>query len=94
VSAEEISPALSDERDWWLRRLLTAEQAAYRAGYAAEQRAGYERGARQLEAEWPAVIRALAGPSLAELELLRWGPGGRERFGDPRPGDRFPRVVA
>jgi hypothetical protein len=21
------------------------------------------------------------------LELLRWGPGGRRRFGDPRPGD-------
>ncbi|WP_345433797.1 hypothetical protein [Actinoallomurus vinaceus] len=25
--------------------------------------------------------------SHAELEALRWGPGGREHFGDPRPGD-------
>lgn len=25
----------------------------------------------------------------AELEAERWGPGGREHFGDPRPGD-FP----
>lgn len=23
----------------------------------------------------------------AKLEVLRWGPGGREHFGDPRPGD-------
>jgi hypothetical protein len=22
-----------------------------------------------------------------ELEIRRWGPGGREHFGDPRPGD-------
>jgi hypothetical protein len=22
-----------------------------------------------------------------ELEILRWGPGGRARYGDPRPGD-------
>ena len=25
----------------------------------------------------------------AELETRRWGPGGREHFADPRPGD-FP----
>ncbi len=23
----------------------------------------------------------------AELEVRRWGPGGREHFADPRPGD-------
>ena len=28
-----------------------------------------------------------SGPSHAELEERRWGPGGREHFGDPRPGD-------
>lgn len=26
-------------------------------------------------------------PAHRELELRRWGPGGREHFGDPRPGD-------
>lgn len=30
-------------------------------------------------------------PDPAELELLRWGPGGREHFGDVRPGD-YPRT--
>lgn len=32
---------------------------------------------------------AAIGPSWAELERRRWGPGGRLHFGDPRPGD-FP----
>jgi hypothetical protein len=27
------------------------------------------------------------GPTHADLEALRWGPGGRKRFGDRRPGD-------
>lgn len=35
-------------------------------------------------------ILGLAGgdrPDFAELEVRRWGPGGRERAADPRPGD-------
>jgi hypothetical protein len=75
-----------------LRRRLGRE--AYAAGLAEGYRAGYERGARLVEAEWPAVMAPLSGPSLAELERLRWGPGGRKRFGDPRPGDRSPRMEA
>jgi hypothetical protein len=85
---------LSDERDRWQARLLDAERAAYMLGAADGYRQGYERGARLLEAAWPAVVAPLAGPSLAELELLRWGPGGREHFGDPRTADRCGRERA
>lgn len=69
---------------------------AYEHGRADGWRQGYERGARLLEAEWPQIAAVVTpgAPRLAELELLRWGPGGRERFGDPRPGDRFPRMEA
>ncbi len=72
-----------------LRRQLCRE--AYERGRADGWRAGYERGARLLEATWPAVSATVTagGPSHAELEARRWGPGGREHFGDPRPGDRF-----
>ena len=37
---------------------------------------------------WNRIARAaVRGPSHAELEEKRWGPGGREHFADPRPGD-------
>lgn len=76
-----------------LRRQLCRE--AYEDGLAEGWRRGYEYGARLRGAEWPAIIRRLlAGPSRAEVELFRWGPGGRKRFGDPRPGDRSPRMEA
>lgn len=75
-----------------LRRQLCRE--AYEAGLADGYRRGYELGARLREAEWPAVIAPLSAPSLAELDQLRWGPGGREHFGDPRPGDRYPKLEA
>jgi hypothetical protein len=75
---------LSDERDRWER--LCA--AAYREGWQAAEQAraddygtgyydgilGRKRFEHQLAQE-------------AELELLRWGPGGPEHFGDLRPGD-------
>lgn len=77
--------ALSDERDTWTARLLAAERDAYQAGYADGDRAGYERGARVLDAEWSAPAPA---PDFAEIEARRWGPGGRQHFGDARPGDR------
>jgi hypothetical protein len=78
---------LSGERDAWQARLGDEYRLGWKLGYEAGRREGYEAGARQLEAEWPAIVRPLAGPSLQELELRRWGPGGRARFGDPRPGD-------
>ena len=40
---------------------------------------------------WDEITRPATrkGPDFAELERRRWGEGGREHFGDPRPGD-FP----
>jgi len=62
--------------------------------YQAGQRAGFESGYRQANADeaaaWAKVARPVAhGISHAELEERRWGPGGRTHFADPRPGD-FP----
>ena len=80
--------AVSDERDQWIRRLLDAERAAYRAGFEAGRVAEKQHADRA----WSAVPvqKAQLGPSYAELSLLRWGPGGRHAFGDPKPGDRAP----
>lgn len=78
---------LSGERDRWERRILDAERAAYLLGREDGYRDGYEHGARLREAEWPDVIKSLDGDPVAELEKERWGPGGREHFADPRPGD-------
>jgi len=51
----------------------------------------FEAGRREAEAEmaaqWSRVTAATRGPDLAEIEERRWGPGGREHFADPRPGD-------
>jgi hypothetical protein len=54
----------------------------------------YEAGRRAAEAEQAEAWHQLAAPvahgiPYAELEERRWGPGGREHFADPRPGD-FP----
>jgi hypothetical protein len=89
ISAAAVADTLrlSDERDQWLRRLLDAERIAYLLGHADGYRDGYERGARLIEASWPSVVSRLSGSTLAELEVRRWGPGGRAHFGDPRPGD-------
>jgi hypothetical protein len=62
--------------------------------YQAGQRAGFEAGYRQADADqaarWAQIARPVVhGISHAELEERRWGPGGRARFADPRPGD-FP----
>jgi hypothetical protein len=81
----------SDERDQWMKRL----HAEYRAGFSIGYELGVEEGRRQTLAEEGAWRRgtaaltrdAMAGPPFADLEFLRWGPDGRERFADPRPGD-------
>jgi hypothetical protein len=81
---------LSDERDRWLRRLLAAERAAYKRGVEAGIEIGRRLEADDLAAEWKRIAAPVArGVPLAELERRRWGLGGRERFGDPRPDD-FP----
>src|ERR1039458_6078932 len=71
------------------RRQLCAD--VYAVGLAAGLARGYERCAADYERLWREAAHPAArgGPSHADLELLRWGPGGRDHFGDPRPGD-FP----
>lgn len=69
--------------------------AGYRTGFAAGQHVGYARCEASYAESWRPIaehVRNL-GPSHAELEVRRWGPGGRERFGDNwLPGD-FPGVA-
>lgn len=68
-------------------------EAAYRAGYAAGHDVGYGRAQAEMERDWKTVAAQVRGyantPAQAVLEARRWGPGGREHFGDRRPGD-FP----
>ena len=68
---------------------LTEAETAYRNQlarqmYQAGQRAGFQAGYRQANADeaarWAEVARPVA---------RRWGSGGRAHFADPRPGD-FP----
>lgn len=78
---------------------LAEAETAYRLQlaremYQAGQRAGFEAGYRQADADeaaaWAMVTRPVThGVSHAELEGRRWGSGGRARFAEPRPGD-FP----
>jgi hypothetical protein len=69
--------------------LTPREWAIYVRGYES----GYAKGAADVtaerDAEWNEIARPIArgGPGHVELEALRYGPGGREHFGDPRPGD-------
>lgn len=76
---------LSDRRDMWLRRVYEAARAAYELGLEH----GAEAQARAADRSWARGPLCLvpSGPTLAELEQRRWGPGGRERFGERRPGD-------
>ena len=63
----------------------------YRAGCEHGYAIGYAAAEADMAAAWRAVADPVArgGPEYAELEERRWGPEGREHFGDPRPGD-FP----
>jgi hypothetical protein len=79
--------ALSDERDTWLRRVYASWKDGYRAGYEAGDAAGTRRTQREWHVTNAGLPRSILGPTWAELELRRWGPGGRAHFGDPRPGD-------
>jgi hypothetical protein len=81
-------PDLSAEVE--LRRQLVRGigRDAYQRGY----HAGYERAERDMARRWDEIARPVSrgGPIHQELEERRWGPGGRQAFGDPRPGDRYP----
>ena len=65
-------------------------ETAYRLQLAREM---YQAGRRDAEADmaqaWRRAAAAVNGPQLKEIEERRWGPGGRQAFGNPRPGD-FP----
>ena len=71
---------------------LAEAEIRYRNQVAREMAAAaYERG--QVDGYLRAIADVKAvqhGMALdAQLEAARWGPGGREHFADPRPGD-FP----
>jgi hypothetical protein len=89
VSREEaIEAAEAIEAETRYRNQLA--RSMYEAGHADGYRAGYRQADADQAARWNQAARAgLCGPSHAELEERRWGPGGRARFADPRPGD-FP----
>lgn len=82
--------ALTDPAaEWKYRRALCRE--AYDRGHLAGYHQGYEQAVRDLERNWQVVAKKVkkgaSGPTHAELETVRYGPGGREHFSDPRPGD-------
>jgi hypothetical protein len=70
-----------------VRYRLQSGREAYEAG----RQAGYRQAKAEEEARWRQAPRTVVhgGPSHAQMEARRWGPGGREHFADPRPGD-FP----
>jgi hypothetical protein len=75
--------ALSDERDAWERWADAAWRDGYRAGYAA----GYDRGYAQAVDDWKVVAEVKVGRSFAELDRLRYPPGGRLSWLIPRDGE-------
>jgi hypothetical protein len=81
--------AMSDERDMWERVALRREREALRTARAEGYQAGREAVTDEQDAEWRQACKAVArsGASHTDLEEWRWGSGGREHFGDPRPGD-------
>ena len=76
--------ALSDERDAHLAARLAAWREGFAAGQAAhagDYPAGYVDGAlARKHAQHDAV-------EYARVLAARWGPGGRDHFAGPRPGD-------
>ncbi len=76
----------------------TARLAMWRDGWRAachhhsgDYETGFADGILAYKAAQHATLAAaavLGDPAvLAATELTRWGPGGRARFADPRPGD-------
>jgi hypothetical protein len=77
--------ALSDERDWWERRLHAAECAAFDRGVAYGYDRGYDDGIADRKREQQYMLEAL------QVHGRRWEvrgePRSRETFGQPDPGD-------
>jgi len=92
MDPQDIAALIDPAAEWRYRRQLCRE--AYDRGYAEAWEAGRralleELATAQRIACGPARV-ALAEPTHAALETLRWGPGGREHFSGPRPGDFMP----
>jgi hypothetical protein len=95
VSTDPVAAALeeADHAEAETRYRLQLAREMYQAGW----RDGHDAGRRDAEADMAArwaetarrVVQITRGPTHAELEERRWGPGGRAHFADPRPGD-FP----
>jgi hypothetical protein len=85
----------SNERDTYERRILAAERAAFDRGRVDGWWRGVEHTrtaiAQEDAAAWQQVADPVVhpGPARDLVEERRWGPGGRQHFADPRPGD-FP----
>ncbi len=79
--AEAIEAAELVEAETRYRNQLAREMGA--RGYERGLAEGYVRAIADVKAVQRGIVRD------AELEARRWGPGGREHFADPRPGD-FP----
>ena len=81
--------AYSDLMDATLRLRLAAWREGYSAGYERGVRDGRAQAEADDEAWWRELARQVAhgGPSYAELERRRYGPGGRLSWIRPRPGD-------
>jgi hypothetical protein len=85
---EAIEAADLAEAEATYRNQLGREM--YQAGHGDGYQAGYRQAEADQAARWNQATRPAAdGPSHAELEERRWGPGGRAHFAGPRPGD-FP----
>ena len=84
---EAIEAAQVAEAEAAYRHQLGREM--YAAGHADGFQAGYRQAEADQAARWNQIAHPAAGPSHAEFEERRWGPGGRAHFADPRPGD-FP----
>ena len=89
--AEWIS--LSDERDRWERFAVAWARSAYRDGYRDGLRAGrvdgYRLGYAAASADWwlAAGPAPRTGSHAAELDRLRYPPGGRQSWIATRPGE-------
>lgn len=75
--------------EWAYRRALCREawDRAYAVAWVAGRRALLEELAAEQRAQASVVGPVLAGPDREALEVLRWGSGGRARFGDVRPDE-------
>jgi hypothetical protein len=66
---------------------------AYRGGRCDGWREGYDAAMREMTQWWTEVARPASRGGIIthqELEVRRWGSGGREHFSDPGPGDYAP----